>query len=150
MIDIKPSMTIVLCIHIFDWLITSIEREYFACGKSKYNPFIFYRYNDQFLFNRLSDDEKTYARIVYWIVLLGRVAGLTWLFTYVMSFRHCQPMLEVCFIQDYGVSMFLQIFLFIEQHIKSYEEDAAIDTAIQNDLINAKKHFFRLRHIMVS
>lgn len=51
MIDIRPSMVIVLCIHVFDWLITSIEREYFC---KKYNPFIFYRYNDPFQFNQLS------------------------------------------------------------------------------------------------
>lgn len=42
-------------------------------------------------------------------------------------------MLEVCFMQDYGVTMFLQIYLFIEQFVKDKECAAVIDTAIENE-----------------
>lgn len=52
--DIRPFMWIIMSIHIFDWLITSIEREAFKC-LGRYNPFIFYRYNDPFLFNKFSE-----------------------------------------------------------------------------------------------
>jgi hypothetical protein len=43
-----------------------------------------------------------------------RAVALTWVYKKAMAYRYCQPMLAVCLYQDYGTSMFVQIWVLVE------------------------------------
>lgn len=143
--DLTPFLCVFLAVHIFDWLASRYER---AISKSWGCKFLsFYRYTEPHQFKMLEEQDANTARITFWVVLLVRVIALSWVYSYVMKFRYCQPLLAACLYQDFGVSMFVQVWVIIEQFIEASDQDLMIRNVIENDIFEAKRHFFRLRFI---
>ena len=143
--DVLPYLTILLWVHIVEWVACRWEH-----NLKDWSPFLCYRYTEKYQFALLTQNQKYVAKITFWVRFVLYFIVLNWMAKHVLMYKHCQPMLAVCFFQDFGVTIIVQIFVLLEQFLKDSDNEALIKAIISNEIFDAKRHFFRLRYICTS